>query len=57
MVTWTLKPVWKVPPASMLDGGAVDSDTTVGKWADPKPGTIHESVATTPTVNVELVLA
>ena len=34
--------VWKVPPASMLAGGAVDADTTVGKLVVVNPGTVHE---------------
>ena len=32
-VTWAAGAVWKVPPASMLAGGAGDSDTTTGKVA------------------------
>ena len=35
MVTWAAGAVWKVPPASMLAGGAGDSDTTVGKLVVP----------------------
>ena len=47
MVMWDPSVVWKVPPASMLDGGAVDAETTAGKLVVPKPGTVHESVAAT----------
>ena len=39
MVSWAAGAVWKVPPASMLDGGAGDSDTTAGKLVVPKPET------------------
>ena len=42
MVTSAPGAVWKVPPASMLDGGAGDSDTTVWMVVDPKPETIQE---------------
>ena len=42
MVTCAPKAVWKVPPASMLDGGAVVSDTTVGKLVVPDtPDTVQ----------------
>ena len=38
MVTSAPRAVWKVPPASMLEGGAVVSDTTVGKLVVPNAG-------------------
>ena len=41
MVTWAAGAVWKVPPASMLDGGAGDSDTTTGKLVVPESPSRH----------------
>ena len=35
MVTRAAGAVWKVPPASMLAGGAGDSDSTTGKLVVP----------------------
>ena len=57
MLTSAPRAVWKVPPASMLEGGGVVSNTTAGKLDVRKPGTTHVSDVTTPTSKVELVLA
>ncbi len=41
MVTSAASASWNVPPATVLAGGAGDSDSVTGKAAEPKPETLQ----------------